>query len=245
MKKFLFILALIVCCNMQAATNYKKQIYDLFITGNILQWEEVINKMKGESATYSLDENIELITYYYGLSGHLMGKDDSKAKELIEEALDILKPLLKKNPENASLLGLSANLHGYQIAINPIKAATLAHSMLVQAKRAPKLAPEDPEANIWGANILFYMPNALGGNTKQAKVYYNKALQLYESDESLRADNWMYLQLIVTLGLVEEKAENYTGALEYFHHVCELFPSYPYVREVLIPRVEEKRQNAQ
>ncbi len=241
MKKFLLTLLISgITIALSATENYRTQIYNLFINGNILQWEDVIKEMSTRSDSYTLEENIELLTYYYGLSGHLMGKDNNKAKELIYNALDILKPLLKEHPENASLLGISANLLGYQIAINPIKATTLSRSMLNQAKKAPNLAPEDPEVNIWGANILFYMPNAFGGDTKQSLILYKKALQLYENNEELRRENWMYLQLIVTLGLVEEKAENYEEALKYYRRVNEIFPSYPYTREVLIPRVEGK-----
>lgn len=243
MKKILIIALLcgIFAAPAFAEKNYKKQSYDLFIVGRILDWDGIVDSLKAEPAR-TLDQDIELLTYYYGLVGHLMDIDKKKARAWLDEAMPVITPLLEKYPDDARLVGLMANFKGFAIALSPLKAATLARSMLQLARRAPQLAPENPEANIWGANILFYMPNALGGNTKQSKVYYQKAMELYENNEALRANNWMYLQLIVTLGLVEEKAGNYEGALEYYQKVMRLFPDYPHVKEVLYPRVVKEME---
>ena len=130
------------------------------------------------------------------------------------------------------------------IALSPLKAATLAHGMLQHARKAEKTAPDNPDVNIWSANILFYMPDVFGGNTQQSREYYRKALQLYENDESLRSNNWMYLQLIITLGLVEEKDRNYEKAHEYFSKAMQLYPEYPHLKNVLYPRILEELGNS-
>ena len=241
MKK---ILSLLLLCGLSATTvfgqkTYKKEAFDLFRNGRILEWTGIIDSLKAEPDR-TLDQNVELLVYYYGLVGHLMGIDKKQSRELLDAAMPVIKPLLESYPDDARLLGLMANFNGYAIALSPLKATTLGRTMMQQARRTPQLAPESPEANIWGANILFYMPNALGGNTKQSIEYYRKALDLYENDESLREDNWMYLQVIITLGLVEEKQENYEAALSYYEKAMQLYPEYPHVKEVLRPRVLEK-----
>ena len=109
--------------------------------------------------------------------------------------------------------------------------------MLQRANKAEKISPDDPDVNIWSANILFYMPNVFGGDTQLSRNYYRKALQLYEGNETLRTNNWMYLQLIITLGLVEEKDGNYEKAHEYFSKAMELYPEYPHLKNVLYPRI--------
>ena len=40
-----------------------------------------------------------------------------------------------------------------------------------------------------------------------------------------------------TLGLVEEKDENYEKAHEYFSKAMELYPEYPHLKNVLYPRI--------
>ncbi len=240
MKKIFTLLLLFSVCiaSTQAESNYREKTFDLFVSGNILQWEGLIDQMKTDPDFQSLENKEELLSYYYGLVGHLIDiKEKKHAREILDEALTIITPLVQQNPQNGRLAGLMANFQGYQIALSPLKATTLARSMLRYARNAEEMAPEDPEVNIWSANILFYMPDAFGGNTKQSKEYYCKALQLYDKDESLRTDNWMYLQLIITLGLVEEKSENYQKAHEYFSKAMALYPEYPHLKNVLYPRI--------
>ena len=106
-----------------------------------------------------------------------------------------------------------ANFQGFQIALSPLKATTLARSMLQHVNKAEKISPDDPDVNIWSANILFYMPNVFGGDSQLSREYYRKALRLYEENEALRSNNWMYLQLM------------------------ELYPEYPHLKNVLYPRI--------
>lgn len=242
----LFLLfALFVSGTAGAESPYRKTTFDLFVSGNILQWSQIIATMRNDSTCQSLDDKVELLSYYYGLVGHLIDIGEKKeARKVLNEALSIVEPLVKANPEDGRLSGLMANFQGFQIALSPLKAATLAHGMLQHARKAEKTAPDNPDVNIWSANILFYMPDVFGGNTQQSREYYRKALQLYENDESLRSNNWMYLQLIITLGLVEEKDQNYEKAHEYFSKAMELYPEYPHLKNVLYPRILEELGNS-
>ena len=224
--KRIFTLAILSCLfieSISAESQYRKKTFDLFVTGNILQ---------------SIEDKEELLSYYYGLVGHLIDiKDKKHARKVLDDALSIIKPLADENPENGRLSGLMANFQGFQIALSPLKATTLARSMLQHVNKAEKISPDDPDVNIWSANILFYMPNVFGGDSQLSREYYRKALRLYEENEALRSNNWMYLQLIITLGLVEEKDENYEKAHEYFSKAMELYPEYPHLKNVLYPRI--------
>ena len=204
--KRIFTLAILSCLfigSISAESQYRKKTFDLFVTGNILQWEKVIDTMKNDPSCQSIEDKEELLSYYYGLVGHLIDiKDKKHARKVLDDAL-----------------------------------STLARSMLQHANKAEKISPDDPDVNIWSANILFYMPNVFGGDSQLSREYYRKALRLYEENEALRSNNWMYLQLIITLGLVEEKDENYEKAHEYFSKAMELYPEYPHLKNVLYPRI--------
>ena len=239
--KRIFTLAILSCLfigSISAESQYRKKTFDLFVTGNILQGEKVIDTMKNDPSCQSIEDKEELLSYYYGLVGHLIDiKDKKHARKVLDDALSIIKPLADENPENGRLSGLMANFQGFQIALSPLKATTLARSMLQHANKAEKISPDDPDVNIWSANILFYMPNVFGGDSQLSREYYRKALRLYEENEALRSNNWMYLQLIITLGLVEEKDENYEKAHEYFSKAMELYPESPHLKNVLYPRI--------
>ena len=84
------------------------------------------------------------------------------------------------------------------------------------------------------------MPDFLGGNTKQALTQCKKALADFDANDKLRENNWMYLQLLVTTGIILEKLENYTEAKAMYEKALKLYPNYPHVRDKKYPAILKK-----
>lgn len=221
--------------------DYKATAFNLFLNGKISQWPWVINKMVADPKLQDTEGQLEILTYYYGLVGHLMDVGQKKqASENLRKANELAMKLYKTNPDNPLLLGLMSNLTGFQIALSPLKATTLAKGMMNKAKKSIAKGPNDPHVNILYSNILFYMPGIFGGDTEKALQGYKKALRTMEADPELKKNNWMYIQLMVTIGVVEEKRENYVEAQKMYRKVLELYPEYAHVKNVSYPRLLEK-----
>lgn len=243
--KLIFIFIILSLCIVLGGKaqqiDYKATAFNLFLNGKISQWPWVINKMVADPKLQDTEGQLEILTYYYGLVGHLMDVGQKKqASENLRKANELAMKLYKTNPDNPLLLGLMSNLTGFQIALSPLKATTLAKGMMNKAKKSIAKGPNDPHVNILYSNILFYMPGIFGGDTEKALQGYKKALRTMEADPELKNNNWMYIQLMVTIGVVEEKRENYVEAQKMYRKVLELYPEYAHVKNVSYPRLLEK-----
>ena len=243
--KRIFIFTVLFLCIVSGVKSqqidYKATTFNLFLNGKMSQWPWVINKMLADPKLQNTEGQLEILTYYYGLVGHLMDVGQKKqAPENLRKANELAMKLYKTNPDNPLLLGLMSNLTGFQIALSPLKATTLAKGMMNKAKKSIAKGPNDPHVNILYSNILFYMPGIFGGDTEKALQGYKKALQTMEADPELKKNNWMYIQLMVTIGVVEEKRENYVEAQKMYRKVLELYPEYAHVKNVSYPRLLEK-----
>lgn len=246
MKKYIYLFVFTLFCfiisSVNAQTlNYKEYTYKLFVSGNVSKWSAYISKFEKDPAKKDDISQIELLGYYYGYIGHLIDiKDEDRAEIYIKKALPLVEKLIEKYPNNALLKGYNANIIGFRIALSPLRATTLARGMMKNAKASISLAPNDPTVNILSANIFYYMPDFLGGNTKQALTQYKKALSEFEKNDNLRDNNWMYLQLMVTTAMVEEKLDNYNNAKILYEKILELYPNYPHVRDYRYPNLLKK-----
>ena len=247
MKRTISILIILLSSiTLMQANNidYKATAFNLYINGKMPQGDGLINKMSKDPEWQTHDRQLETLTYYYGLVGHLLDKkrkDD--AGRVLTKALELANKMYKQTPDDALLLGLMANLTGYQIALSPIKATTLAKGMMTKAKKSIALNPNDPYVNILYSNILFYMPSMFGGNKDSALAGYQKARKHMETHNGYIKNNWMYIQLLTTIGLVEEKNENYVAAQKMYQKVLQLQPNYGHVKNIVYPRLMEKMKS--
>lgn len=247
MNKILTVTAIILSLTfttwrgMAQKTDYKATTYKLFVGGKVNQWGTIIKKMEKDPNCQTDISKIELLGYYYGYIGHLLDiKDKDAAADMIEKADKLLGYLTSKYPNNTLIKAYASNITGYKIAVSPIKATILAKGMMADAKSAISKSPNDATVNILTANIFFYMPDFIGGNTEKALKQYHKALDMFEDSESLRHNNWMYLQLLVTTGLVEEKLKHYETAKALYQKVLKLYPDYVHVRDNKYPNLIKK-----
>lgn len=245
MKRIVFLLLLCVAFAQlpvrgASLADYREKLYDLFIEQKIPQWGAVLSQMSADKSCETLDGRHEILCGYYGLIGHLVDKKrKTEAQNYLKTALALSEKYQKLYPHDARFKALYSNLLGLKIALSPLKATTLAPSMLSVAREAYKLAPDDSWVSILYGNILFYMPGMFGGDKAEGLKCYQHARQSMEKNASLNNHHWLYVQLLVTIGVVNERNEHYDQALAIYKNIMNKYPNYAFVRNVLYPRVQK------
>ena len=62
-----------------------KIIYTAFIHRDMHRWEELIHSIETTGATRTVDQKLDLINYYYGYIGYLLGIKKHEPAELLIE----------------------------------------------------------------------------------------------------------------------------------------------------------------
>lgn len=245
MKRIVYLLFLCVALSHLSAwsaslTDYREKLYDLFIAQKIPQWGTVLSQMSADKSCDTLDGRYEILCGYYGLVGHLVDKKrKDEAQTYLKTALALSEKYRKQYPGDARFKALHANLVGLKIALSPLRATTLASDMLSSAREAYKIAPGDSWVSLLYGNILFYMPGMFGGDKEKGLACYQQARKDMEKNLSLNAHHWLYVQLLVTIGVVNERNECYEQALAMYKNIMDKYPGYAFVREVLYPRAQK------
>ena len=230
----------------ETLSEYRENLYDLFIQQKIPQWGAVLSKMSADKSCGTLEGCHEILCGYYGLVGHLVDKKKKdEAQAYLKTALALSENYLKMYPNDARFKALHANLIGLKIALSPMRAATLASGMLSSAKTSYKLAPGDSWVSILYGNILFYMPGIFGGDKEEGLECYQRARRSMEKDISTNGHHWLYVQLLVTIGVVYEKSERYEQALAMYKTIMEKYPEYGFVKNTSYPRALKAMQQKQ
>ena len=246
MPKWVLLVVIFYGCivwNAYSSDNvYRTETYNLYINGKMAQWIEVINQMDANpSQTTQLQ--MQTLQYYYGVIGHFIDKkQNDKASQALKKADSLLTVVEKKLPEDPVVFGLKSNFIGFRIALSPLKATVLFRGMLKNANKAIEGGKDNAFVNVLYANILFYMPNMFGGDNNKALDCYKQALSIMEQTPGETTDNWLYIQTKISVGLVNEKMENFEAAEQQFQQLMEIEPRYMYVKDVLYPRLLEKKR---
>lgn len=251
MKRIICFLSLLIAVSavqMQGASlsAYREKMYDLFIQQKMAQWEPILSQMCADKSCEMLDGRHEILCGYYGLVGHLVDKKKKEeAKTCLKTALELSKKYMKMYPKDARFKALYANLIGLNIALSPMRAPLIASDMLSSARDAYETAPDDSWVSLLYGNISFYMPGAFGGDKVKGLNCYQSARRSMEKNLSDNKHHWLYVQLLVTIGVVYEKDERYEQAQAMYKTVMNQYPDYAFVKEVLYPRVQKAMREKQ
>ncbi len=225
-----------ICTNQP---EYRKTIYDAYITGDMQKWKEVIEQME-KTTDLPLPIRLELLSYYYGYTGFLVGsKQREEAKKYISNGEKLIETILAEDPLNATAYACKGSFIGYKMEMAKVKAIILGPESMRCIHKAYQLDPENIQAITDKGNMLFYAPAIAGGNRKKAIAYLEKAIEKTEQTQ-LTVNNWFYLNTLVLLARYCEATGEKERAVIVYRKILSIEPGFTWVKEELYPDILKK-----
>jgi len=184
--KFAFLLLFVFVFNTISSQNiYKSTIYDAYIHGDMKKWESVILILEKQNPE-SISGKLELISYYYGYIGYLLGiKNYDLASKYIDKGDKLIAQVLKQAPKNATAYAFKGSFIGFRIGMSRFKAITLGPESNKNIAQALKLEPANIQAIVDNANVLYHTPRLFGGDKSHSLKLFLKSITLFEKKELL------------------------------------------------------------
>jgi tetratricopeptide (TPR) repeat protein len=245
----LTVLVFIIFSGLTLKANFKSDIYQSYIYGDMTKWKQIIDKMNRDKTTISPQTAqstyiLELINYQYGYVAWCLGTErEDEAEKYLDLAEENVEILYKRNFSMSMVNGYKAAFYGYRIGLNNFKAPFYGSKSYKCAENAINLNAKNPFGYIQFANIQFYMPPAFGGSKLQAIKYYKKAELLMEQNQQEIKDDWNYINLLITIANSYVEVKQTENAKLYFEKILKIEPECQWVKKTLYPQLMKKLIN--
>ena len=235
-KLILSLLLLTFASGLFAKTSYSKSIYDAYIVRDMTKWESIVQSMEASRSVTTIDQKLELVSYYYGVIGYLVGKKQyARAEQLTNKGEVLIDPVLHASPKTATATSYKGSFTGFRVGIKKFKALLLIFDSKKYINKAVEMDPQNVQALIDKGNMYYYAPSVFGGDKKTALTYYLKAAGIMEQRNET-SDNWVYLNTLTMIAFAYTKTDNPSAAKQMYAKIMRLEPNITWAKEVLIVR---------
>ena len=218
-----------------AQLSSQEQIYEAYARGKMDKWYTIMSDFESNTVNPTSKQNMELLSYYYGYTGWLISVEDyDRALYYIEKSEDLMDDMSKYNNKNPTILAYRGAFIAYEIGISSYKAIYLGRRSMGLIEEALEIDPNNIQAHIEMGNAMYYCPTTFGGDKKVAIKHYKKAGQLMEK-RGLVKNNWMYLNVMTSLGMAYEATDNIMDAKLCYEKILVVKPNFMWVGEELYP----------
>lgn len=217
------------------------QVYNGYVNNQPGLWREGISTLEQLSENSEDKELLlELASARYGLLGYcIASKACDDTEEQIDKMEDDLRAMLKKDPKWAEANAMMGALYGLKIGMNPAMGIFWGRRSSQYIEDATQFDALSPIAWMEKGNAKYFAPKLFGGNIDEAINCYNKAADLFVKQQ--KEKSWQYLHTLACLGMAYEKKENMDNAKQVYQRALKAEPSFDWVRNELLPKVQESR----
>ncbi|HDR67568.1 MAG TPA: hypothetical protein ENN61_00805 [Bacteroidaceae bacterium] len=240
--RIVIIIAILIGYLTVFAGDFRLEIYNAYISGDMDQWKLVMDKMEREWNSNKDSELLfDLTEAYYGyIAWCISVKKRDMAREFLVKAEKNIELLLASNPSWPDVYSIKGALYGLRVGLEPLKAPVYGKKSVENNNRAIELGPSGPRGWMERANIEFYKPAIFGGSKNRAVPLYEKAVRLFEANRELMKKNWIYLNCLA--GLANAYAE--TGAIrqadQVYRRILIIEPGFKWIKEDVYPNFKTR-----
>jgi len=239
-KLFLTLFLFTLAPEVFSESPYKKTFYNSFINREMYKWGSIIHTLDTSKNTATIDQKLEVINYYYGYIGYLIGKKQHDiAGTMIIKGEKLIHQVLLASPKNATATSFKGSFLGFRMGMNKFKSFGLSRESFADINRAYTMDPQNVQALIDKGNILYYSPGLLGGDKEEALKYYLKGSRILEKNRDTD-QNWVYLNLLTVIAMAYEKTDHPDQARQICEKLLHKEPNYRWMKDVYYPRILEK-----
>lgn len=232
---------------------FSQSIDDLIIEGKekiklaIQNWneQEMLAARAHFERALSLNEKTWLLHYYIAycdnkLVNLWMAKQEKrKAKTYVNDALNHLEDAVEEKPDFALGYAEMSSLYGTKITLSPWAGFWYGPKSGNLMGKALALEPDNPRINLINGISMKFTPETFGGGRASARMYLNKAAELFESDHpNSIMPEWGHSDVYAWLGLIELEAGNNESAMANYQKALKINPNNNWVKNQLIPQVK-------
>lgn len=226
---------------LNAQSPYKKIIYNAYINSDMNKWANVIYTIEQNGDDKTTDQKLELVSYYYGYIGYLLGKKNyDKAQLMISKGEKIISQVLAVSPKNATAFAFKGSFIGFRISMSKSKALTLGSEGAASLKKGYDIDPLNVQIIVDKANALYHTPKLFGGDKIEALKLFHKGLKLMENSKNT-TNNWFYIHVLILTARTHESLNQHEQALLLYEKILHFEPDFKRVRNELLPALKKKK----
>jgi tetratricopeptide (TPR) repeat protein len=219
-----------------------RQVYESYLNDDLEAWAAAVSVLEKD---HSLNGSnlYELTLAQYGLLGGYLVKGEGyedKFSALLDKASFRAERLLNYPDYQAEAHAFMGAMVSMRIEKSPMKGLYLVSESKDHIAQSLALGPDKPEGWIEKANLRFHAPRLFGGDNDEAIECYEHAIQLFDQQPWLKADNWLYLHALAWLGQAYEKAGKNEQALMAYRKALAHAPNFRLVRDDFLPKLKIK-----
>ena len=194
----------------------------------------------------SLNDNETSKEDHYNLAyldwriSHVLPDNAKKEKRrLLKQAQRQLESILETDPSNAEVHALRGSAIGEQIGgmWSGMRLGRKARSGL---DRALELEPDNPRVALQRGISFFFTPKTFGGGLPKAEQELRRARDLFAREPPGKPwPNWGQVDVLAWLGQTLAKAGKTDEARSLYEDALKLEPAYTWVRDVLLPGLDD------
>ena len=173
----------------------------------------------------------------------LPGMTDKDKASLLDDAVDQLQAVVKRNPKDAEAHALLGSAYGLQIAASPvIRGMTLGPRANATLDRASEIDAGNPRVLLVQGVSAFNTPAMFGGGTDKAEQFLRRSLDRFATEPVTKPwPNWGRFDAHAWLGQVLLEKGNRQGARAEYDQARVLAPNSGWLRYVLLPELDAKK----